>query len=259
MNDNEEIDYFALLNIHKLRLFLNRDVTHEEMSILSYIKSEYNFNQEIKNLYNCGLQYNLYIPALTELSGNCFFESLQILNIIDDQIKFRNALAMAMLVFKDKKFFIKNQDLTLEELFNFTNEIECVYCTNTNKFYKYDYKAMLYDIMTDTAWTRLPTQIIIMVIATLLNIKFVILHNNSHITELGESEEIVYLGLVDEMHYIPLKKQDEKYEINNIPLYMEKFNLFKHIIDKNIKQKEKIEEKYETIYEENSDSKMVDF
>ena len=40
---------------------------------------------------------------------------------------------------------------------------------------------------------------------------------------------------------------------------MEKFNLFKHIIDKNIKQKEKIKEKDETIYEENSDSKMVDF
>ena len=115
-----------------------------------------------------------------------------------------------MYLYKDTKGFFDNQpDLSLSELFSFTNEIE--YVTNKdNKLYKYTYKTMCCDLTNRYSWSRLPTQLMCMVISKLLNVNISIINDsNTYITNINETDKShsvrdVYIGHIGECHYIPL-------------------------------------------------------
>jgi len=210
--------------------YLDRNLTRKEMCMLDNVRIEKRLNNYIEKIYHTGNKHNLFIPYLTSMSGNCFFESLEFLKLYDNAQTFRDAIGTLMLLFKHKKYFIPGQEHTLFELFDFTNEIECVYCQTTDLFYKYNFDTMCLDIMNSGAWDRLPTQMIMTVISIMMNIEFIIVHDNGHITNLATTVNDqtikIHLGLIGELHYIPMMlRRGYDYE-NNVPIFSKASDLF---------------------------------
>jgi hypothetical protein len=217
-------------------VFLNRKLTATELNILKNVRDENKFNDLIDTLAVNANKKNLYIPALSELHGNCLFESLELIKIIDDHNEFRQDVASVMRTFKTMKNFFCNQPETLEELFVFMNEIEFVFDKNECVLYKYTYDMMCVDLSHGFSWTRLPTQLILMTISLLLNARIHILSNTTeyqHTIYTGLSPPTIindqptisieickppidiYMGHIGEVHYVPLsvKQEGEVYEI----------------------------------------------
>ncbi len=201
---------------------LGRNLTKKEKYLLMSVRQEKMMNDSICNIYNFATEQKLYTPALTQLSGNCFFESLKILGVCNNVMDFRTGLGMLMFYFRDIKNFIHGQELSIFEMFQFINDIDSVFCHKTKKFYKYNYDTMCIDLMSEGEWTRLPTELIIMVISSFLNIKVRIFHDNGHITEINSAENptrCVNIGLIGEVHYIPLTERHGAPHENNIVRY----------------------------------------
>lgn len=194
---------------------INRSLTTYENFMFMKVKSEYKFNKKLKCIYDKAQADNLYIPYLTNMHGNCIFESLKCYDIFEDIDVFRKGLAVMMLMFKNVKNFIPNQELSLSELFVFYNEIELVFCKKTNRLYKYNYDAMCIDLANDTSWTRLNTELIFTVISVIFNVRFIIYHDNGYISNINSAigldinQLTIYLGLVNEIHYVPLYKSKD--------------------------------------------------
>jgi len=136
-----------------------------------------------------------------------------------------------MYIFKDYKNLLPGVDISLKEMFEFTNDIEVVYSVFKNKqtdektikFYKYTYDTMCKDLSNLYSWSKLPTEIIMRLMSYLFNIEFVILHNNNgHFTTVNVYSEVpeenrppmqkIFLGLLGESHYVPIDvlKADEE-------------------------------------------------
>lgn len=169
-------------------------------------------NNEIKEIYKNGLDHNLYIPYLTPLDGNCLYHSLLHLNVISDVDKFKQILSYYLLLFKNYKKFFKNQPNTsLQDLFNSINEIEYVY--RNHKLYKYTYSTMCHDLLTANGWARIPTELVLMFISKLFDMEFHIINHTSYVHIIDTCENMdkkrtIYLGLINECHYIPMCKND---------------------------------------------------
>ena len=210
----KQMDLPRSFNYGIWRNYLGRHLTEEEMYYLEEFKSESKFNTYIKKLHNKAKQKGLYIPYLTNLYGNCMFESLEHHNLFRDQEEFRKNLAYLMFIFKDKKNLFPDQESSLSELFTLTNEVEYV-ITRNKKIYKYNYDVMCQDLSNEYTWTRLPTQLIMMVISLFFNVRFHIISDNNdyeHIinTSIEDQPLDIYLGHIEELHYVPLeiKKND---------------------------------------------------
>jgi hypothetical protein len=201
--------------------YLARKLTTEEKFTLSGAKGEQNINNEIKAIYTRAQEDGLYIPALTDKSGNCLFESLQILGLFEDFNLFRSGLAQILLILKNVPDFLPNMHESLGVMFPTFNEVEFVRCGKTKKLYRYNYDAMCVDLSKDTNWTRLSTEMILRIICVLLNINIIIYHYNGplsddkfHVTNnlnLNPNEDTLtfYLGqTTGEFHYIPLKREE---------------------------------------------------
>jgi hypothetical protein len=202
--------------------YLSRKLTTEEKFILSDSKSEQKINNEIKEIYARAQQDGLYIPVLTDMKGNCLFESLQILGLFEDFNLFRSGLAQILLILKNVPDFLPNIHEPLGEMFPNFNEVEFVKCGKTKKLYKYNYDAMCVDLAKDTNWTRLNTEMILRIICVLLNINVVIYHfKNKNAPDdlnpitrnlnLNPNEDTLtfHLGQTDdEFHYFPLKREE---------------------------------------------------
>jgi len=224
------------LNMQYWRDKLGRQLDLNEMRLFYNVKNECDTNKKIKAICQNVEKKNLKLKHLVSMSGNCFFDCLEYLKIIEPEscLEFKIMIGMIMLLFKDMKNFIPEQDLTLEEIFNNTNEIEFVICKNTKKIYKYNYVAMCYDLMSDnnTSWTRLPTQMVIIVISTIMNINFNIYHNTSYVSTIGDNNtnKTCNLALLDEFHYLPLETCDnnkDNAECNNdMPIYRQYYDMF---------------------------------
>lgn len=201
-------NYKNTLNLKYWGKYLGRKLKKNEYFLIKQAENETSMNNKIMDIYNSAKLNGLYVPQLTTLVGNCIFESFQYHGLCEDINTFRCGLAYLMILFKDKKFFIPGQELSLEEIFNFSNNIETVFCKKTKRLYKYTFIAMCLDLAKNCSWTRLNTQLIFLVMTVLLNIRISILHNNGHITEIktieNENTMNVYLGLIDETHYIPI-------------------------------------------------------
>lgn len=214
------------------RQYLGRQLTDEEVSIIESAKDEKRCNNSVSVIHQCAQSHGWYIPMLTEFDGNCFFESLRYHNICDNIKNFRYGLSVLMMMFSDRPNFIPGQELTLKQMFQNTNEIEYVYCRQHNEVYKYNYDVMCIDLAINCSWSRLNTEMILIVLSHVLNLKFLILHENNHVSEIcihnNENTKNVYLALLSEVHYLPLDLKtgtgDPDEEI--CPKYRDAHNIF---------------------------------
>ena len=215
-----DLDFPRSCNKELWESYLERELTQQECFILGHAHSEKLFNARIDSLEANAKEKNLYIPELTKLHGNCLFESLMYYKLFDDHDEFRKDLAYFMYMFGDYKNFFPGQQESLKELFTLTNEVEYVYANKTDMFYKYTYSTMCIDLFTEFSWTRLPTELIMMVISYIFNIKIHTVSNatdhnkNNYVSEIccaANKDKImdVYLGHIGEVHYVPLAKIPE--------------------------------------------------
>jgi len=204
-------NYPKTLGFQKWETYIGRKLKPSEKKLINNYKIEKKMNVCIKNIHNRAKSKGLCIHYLTNLDGNCMFESLQHHNFFDTIENFRKNIATLMLFYRNKKYLFDGQENSLEELFQFTNEVEYVIDPDTGKLYKYNYDMMCIDLWNNNNWSRLPTQLIMMTISYFYNIKFNIINDeNDYETTIycGDSSKNshldVYLGHITETHYIPL-------------------------------------------------------
>jgi hypothetical protein len=215
-------DYEKTINRQYWKDFLGRDLTEEEKYLIESIKDEKRINHKIEILNQAASNQGLYIPMLTKMRGNCLFECFQYHNLIDNIMDFRKCLSTLMLLFRDFPNFIPGQSLTLKEIFDCQNEIEFVFCRKTHKLYKYNYDIMCRDIACNYSWTRLPTQLILTIISFIFDLKIRIHYDNGYVTEICTNEDtfdVINIGLLGELHYVPLEIRRGLEREDTIPKY----------------------------------------
>lgn len=206
---------------------IKRKLEPNERKLLKWVENEFYKNRLLDQLQQKLHDDGFYIPQLSQDDGNCLYDSLYILGLIHNIDIFRNSIASLMMIFKDYKEFLPNINIPLKELFEYQNDIEYVYCSKTNRLFKYTYDIMCMDLATTTTWTRLPTQLILTVISLIFNIKLKIHHDNNHITEisaLNDTTEEIHLLLIGESHYMPLLKTNNKE--NKFVFYRDSLSMF---------------------------------
>lgn len=215
-----DFKYPQKLKVKQWENYLGRSLKFEERLLIELCRSEKHMNKMLDDLYKHILikQKNYCVPLLTKLDGNCLFESLNYFKVGTNINELRTMLSTVFYIFKDYKNFLPGMETTLSELFSFTNEIEYVSTkdpkTKEKKYYKYSYEIMCQDLGNLTCWSRLPTQLILLVISYLFKVRIIITHSNTgHETIINAYESIknininikeIYLGLLGESHYIVL-------------------------------------------------------
>jgi hypothetical protein len=230
LNDvpTQMMDFPKNLNVNEWNNYMSKigkQIGHQEIGLFNMVIKEKHVNDCVVRLFKNGSKHNLFIPVLTEFDGDCLFASLHALKVIDDIKEFRKDLAFLMYYFGDMEYFLPDQKETLREVFQMTNDIEYVYCKENKRFYKYDFDTMCKDLSNESSWSRLPTQIIMMVMSVLYKIQFIIISDGSEwINKVphNDNEELtkVYLGHLGEVHYIPLVHCPDPSKLpNGTPLY----------------------------------------
>lgn len=225
MDDSITCNYKRTVNPTYWEEYVGRNLTKKERILLGHAKSEQHMNNTLHSIHNIIKERNLHIPALTNLHGNCIFESFSILGLCGDINQFRSGIAQLFLILKNSKNFLPGCDESLGELFLMFNEVECVECTNSKKLYKYNYDMMCVDLAKDTNWTRLNTEMIFRIMCVLLNINIIIHHSNGHVTNnlnvaINKDTINIHLGQLGELHYIPIKQNIDTEEYK-CPIYTE--------------------------------------
>jgi hypothetical protein len=207
--------------ITKWEKFLERPLTKEEKSLIKKVKQEIKNNNKIIDLANNANNYNLYIAKLTNYDGNCLFESLKFYNIFENIQEFKQVIANLLIYFQNINIF--NNHMTIKELFEVTNEIKEVYSKKDKSFYYYNFHMMCYDLATEQeSWSRINTHLVLCFLSKILGIKFHIISNTfDSITIIYDEQDNIteytniYLGHIDELHYVPLliKEENKEYEI----------------------------------------------
>lgn len=224
-------NYKSTLEVKYWQKYLDRKLKKEEFFIIKQTESEHNMNEKIVDIYNVAKVNGLYVPQLTNLHGNCIFESLQYHELCDDIDNFRCGLAWLMMVFKDKKNFIPDQEMSMNELYDLDIDNHCVvFCRKKRRAYKYNFVTMCIDMAKNSSWTRLNTNLMFVAISVLLNLKIVILHNagniNTIVTKENDQTKTIYLGLIDEIHYFPLAERTGHKIEDVCPKYVDSLKLF---------------------------------
>lgn len=231
--------------------YLGRKLSDEEDSLLDAVKKENDINRRIECIAKYIYEKNLYVFDMPKLDGNCLFESIVQLGLADNSQKLRSVVSTIMLTFRDFPNFIPNNNSTLFEIFTtLMADVDFVYCNETQKLYNYNYDIMCHDICDKGSWTRLPTQLVLIVLSFALNIKFNIyrvydkngisharnfesgildINLNEISTIDNEKTTTVHLGLINDFHYFPLKYSHDK---KTKPCIFNSANLeFKHWAD----------------------------
>ena len=213
--------YYPDPDIDLWESFLNRSLNEEEKELIINVIVEKNMNEQIyklnKTLYN---DTNCFIPKLTNNNGNCMFESLSILGLGDNdlgikpEIILRNNISSILLSVRDMKDFFPGLNLSPQQIFDNSNEIEFIKNNKTGEVFEYNYDMMICDLRTNFSWTRLPAELILMTISRIYQVRFLIHHNKSkHINEINVwtnnididvDIDIIHLGHINEEHYIPV-------------------------------------------------------
>ncbi len=205
------------LNFNVLESYLGRELISKEKTRIKNFWSESKFNSKLNDLHNVCKKKNLSIPILTNLDGNCLFESLVYLGIGTDISKLRKIVSFLLYLYKDYKYLVPN-DRTLKEMFNDTNEIEFV--KSSNDYYSYTYETMCQDVSNLNSWNELPTQIMLMVISYVFKVEIIIITNtseyeskinmfNNDTNKTNINIRTIHIGKIDESHYFPLTDYDE--------------------------------------------------
>ena len=224
--ENQEIFYPQLPDYDCWQSFLNRKLTDKEQNILNNYIIENNTNFQIKSLkYNLILNGFFTIPKLTKNNGNCLFESLSYLGF-GKASEIRKNISALLLLVKNNCDFFPNRNICPEELFNNCNDVQVVKDAKTNTIYEYDYDMMITDLYTNHSWTRLPMELILLTISRIYEINIHIFSNKSdYVNKVSAWQnddydmETIYLGHLNEEHYLPVFKID--YEITKEPLLMD--------------------------------------
>lgn len=210
---------------------VNSKLTDKTIELFDAVSFDHKLNCGIKKIYDKGKDFGLHIPELTTIVGNCLFESLEsVLKTIGINIKhnvLRKSIATVFYLMGDCKNFASN-GLTIKDMFTFSNDIKHVYCNITKKLYLYTFETMCVDLYSEKSWTRYQTHFILIMVSLLFKIKINIFFSSQHITEICHSSIVndetvgnVYLGNIDELHYIPLVKNNSnkpecKFYVNHI-------------------------------------------
>jgi hypothetical protein len=211
--------------------YLNRELTNKEKNIINCANGENQLNKIIKKFVENNKEYNVYIPKLSVTNGNCLFDSLCYHLTDINPIDLRKLVSNFMRIYKNFNIF-HTSELTLNDMFTFQNDIEYLHDIKNDKVYKYTFDIMCSDLECETSWERLPTELILMCISYIYDAKISIYHNNKHITQINSSENCVktiYIGLLNESHYIPLdiKKDTDPDDIcDNYYLYNHFINMY---------------------------------
>jgi hypothetical protein len=215
--------YPHTINQHKWEIYLERRLQNQEINILENVRQEKIFNDKLRMLHHNAKLKNYFVSKLTNLHGNCLFESLEYYKICDNKDDMRKGLAHLLYIFKDSTDIIPNDTRTFQEIFNDTNEVENVLCTNEEKAYKYNYDIMCQDLASGFSWTRLPTHLIMIFMSKIFNIRFEIISDTTdyvNIIDVNEEKDnttTVLLGHIGETHYVPLDHINSENE--HIELY----------------------------------------
>src|SRR5665647_917815 len=106
--------------------YLERPLTWHEIHIIENVKAERHMNEQLELLYkHCGTR-GMFVPLLTDLDGNCLFESMVYYKVTESIEILRESIAYLMYIFKDYKNLLPGVDISLKEMFDFTNDIEVV-------------------------------------------------------------------------------------------------------------------------------------
>jgi hypothetical protein len=154
------------------------------------------------------------VAAHTNMDGNCFYESMVNRGYGKNISSLRLALGYLFFQYGDFKGFFPNQpEMTLRDLFQFTNEIEWIKDEQTLQVKRYTYDTMCADLRTSGSWTRMPMQIIMMTLSLLYDLQFRIFTDSgadSYTVAWNEDikhyKNVVALGKMDEFHYVPMKE-----------------------------------------------------
>ena len=239
-DNNKDIDDYTHINewymdnydIEFWENILSRPLYSDEKKLFHQIWNENSLNIDIKMLQKNIIKNHCYIKSITTNVGNCLFESLGSLNLGDNDLNIkpnemiRKILASLLLAVKTEIGFFPNfPNSTPEEIFTNYNEIEFVKDSKTKTVYIYDYDMMIYDLVSNYSWTRLPTEFLLMAISRIYQVEILIYHNksnfvnkinvwNNHILNTNPIEKI-RLGLINEEHYFPLLElpDDLKYDL----------------------------------------------
>lgn len=206
--------------------YLRRKLTREEKYIITSVPAEIMDNIRIKKFHEKLIKIGCYIPSITENYGNCMFESLGVHGLGDNNSNIiphkllRFNLASILDITRDLDNFFPNLSLSSEQIFTNANEIELVlvqkHTNNQQKIeilYEYTFDLMLADLNTNHSWTRLPTELILMVVSRIYQVKILIHNNNNdYISKINVWEDIIpddqlqtiRLGHINEEHYIPI-------------------------------------------------------
>ncbi|CAH6421226.1 Hypothetical protein KVN_LOCUS189 [uncultured virus] len=232
------------LDHNKWVQYLTRQLTDQEMVIIEEFRSEHIINEKMKSLHEICKLKNLYVPILTKLHGDCLFESLNYHKIGIDVNTLRIGLSTVMYLFKNYMNFFPSMSTSLEDLFNTFNEIEYVYkmdesnqefnTKNNFTIFKYSYDVMCQDLTNSTSWSKLPTQLILMIISFLYKVNIIIINNSNNFElKINVYENYfdfplqnIYLGHLGESHYIPLDVINENTIINEIYYVDSKKNFY---------------------------------
>lgn len=225
------------LNYKIIERYLNRYLTPQEKNLIENYKIEYKFNKKLEKLYDvCDIK-NLYVPLLTNLDGNCLFESLVHLGIGTSVQQLRKVISFLFYIYRDYKYFIPNGESTLKELFEVTNEIPYVKCSDGN-YYSYTYETMCQDLSNMCAWSKLPTELILMVVSYVFKLEIIILNNvgtyENKINVCKDNTRTIYLGHIQEAHYFPLDYNNDN---KDFTYYNTCSNMIKKWVDEMQQQK----------------------
>ncbi len=209
---------------------VKRRMTYDDYRLFRAIKNEKLNNMALQRIQNKALENGLYVPCLTDLIGDCMFESIQHTGFCENKDIFRSSISSLFQLFGDSKV-LSNQDLTLKELYDQVNEIKYVFCHKTALLYKYNYYTMCVDMNLPGSWSRLPTQLILVVISSFFKVRIHVYHDNGYVSQICDSnvdkniplddpEGNIYLGLIGEHHYVPLLRRKNLNEELPCPQYI---------------------------------------
>lgn len=217
----DELWYPKKPDIDLWESFLNRNLTIKEKTIILDTFVEKDLNNSIKGLQQNILGSNCFIHSLTSNNGNCLFESLGKLGLgeldldIPPHVVLRNNLSSILLYMRNVDDFFPNISLSPEEIFENSNEIDFIKNKNTGEIYVYNYDMMICDLRTNYSWERLPTELILLTVSRLYEVKILIYHNKTrYINEINvwkgiipdDQIDIIRLGHINEEHYLPILK-----------------------------------------------------
>lgn len=232
--------YSATLNINYWSNQLqkiNKKLTKNDVRLFKHVREEKEINKSLRLIHQYALTDELYIPCLTDLIGDCMFESIEHTGFCKDRNEFRKCIALIFFIFGKCKI-IPSYDIPLKDVFELVNDIKYVFCHKKALLYKYTYYTMCSDMYNKGSWSRLPTELILMIISIFFKVRIHIYHDNGHIGKicdimndanipLDDASCNIYLGLIGENHYVPLIKKKFKKHESKCPKYtieLEKFH-----------------------------------